>query len=321
MLHSRFPVVRFPITVSLSVALFACGGGAPPNSPTDAVQPAAVDEHPLDEPNSPVDDTEFANESPDDPEVSAEPIGVESERGNQQREGDDFERQNTGSAKTTHGVQKSNLKPTKTEAHVKFVVVDKQSNEPIDGVIVSLTGADGKKYHTQATDAVGFAEVLVPKGQKYEVMYLSLRGKDIAADLNVEDKERFTLKLTLRYKGWEPIGGQAQKRLVLEGVQFDTGKATIRPGSFERLDSVVEYMTYNKSARVEISGHTDNVGKQSDNKALSQKRAEACREYVISKGIDASRVTAVGYGDERPIASNNTAEGRQQNRRIEAQEL
>ena len=63
------------------------------------------------------------------------------------------------------------------------------------------------------------------------------------------------------------------------------------------------------------------MGNKKANKTLSNKRAKACREYIISKGVDASRIEAVGYGDERPIAPNDTEDGRQQNRRIEATEL
>ena len=108
---------------------------------------------------------------------------------------------------------------------------------------------------------------------------------------------------------------------MLTGVNFDTGKATIRPESFPQLDHVVDFMARRKSVRVEISGHTDNVGKAKANKMLSEKRAKACRAYIVSKGIEASRLDAVGHGDERPIAPNDTDEGRQKNRRMEAREL
>jgi outer membrane protein OmpA-like peptidoglycan-associated protein len=236
--------------------------------------------------------------------------------------GGDFKRLDTRTAKETHGASLSKLKPTKTEALLKFVVVDKGEGEPIPGVVVSLTGPDGNKYYTEATDAVGYAEVLVPAGKQYEVVYVSLKGKDIGAALNVENKERYTLKLTLRYQGYVGVvKGQPAARLVLQGVEFDTGKATIRPSSFARLDGIVEYLAHKQDARIEISGHTDNVGVPANNKTLSTKRAEACRDYLVGQGIDAARVQAVGYGDERPIASNDTAEGRQTNRRIEAEEL
>ena len=80
-------------------------------------------------------------------------------------------------------------------------------------------------------------------------------------------------------------------------------------------------MKHKPNSRIEISGHTDNVGKPETNKALSERRAQACREYLIKQGIDGSRIVAVGYGDSQPIASNDTPKGRQANRRIEATEL
>jgi outer membrane protein OmpA-like peptidoglycan-associated protein len=81
---------------------------------------------------------------------------------------------------------------------------------------------------------------------------------------------------------------------------------------------MVEYMMHKKTARLEISGHTDDAGKKAANKKLSQERADAVRDYLVSKGIEADRIKAVGYGDEKPIAPNDTSEGRQKNRRIEA---
>jgi outer membrane protein OmpA-like peptidoglycan-associated protein len=189
--------------------------------------------------------------------------------------------------------------------------------------VVSLTGADGKKFYAPETDSVGYAEALVPVGQKYEIVYLSLGHKDVAATTSVDEQPRQTIKLTLRYKGFvaAPSAKSEAPRFVLDGVNFDTGKATIRPDSFPRLDGVVEYMTHKGSVRIEISGHTDNVGNPKTNKTLSQKRAGACRDYLISKGVDGARVQAVGYGDERPAAPNDSEDGRQKNRRIEATEL
>ncbi len=89
------------------------------------------------------------------------------------------------------------------------------------------------------------------------------------------DEPSQSVKLTLRYKREvEP------KPLILDGVNFDTAKATIRPESFPRLDTVVDFMVHKKDARVEISGHTDNVGKAKANKTLSEQRAQACRDYI-----------------------------------------
>lgn len=207
------------------------------------------------------------------------------------------------------------LKATPTKAAVRFFVVDKNKG-PIKGVVISLTSPAGEKYYTGETADDGFAEVLVPIGQTYDLVYLSLGRRGVAAKVKVANKPNLNLKLTLRYQREEYPEG-----LVLEDVQFETGKARLIGTSAAHLDAVVEYMTHKKSVHIEISGHTDNVGNKKANKRLSQRRADAVRAYLISRGIDASRMRAVGYGDQKPIAPNDTAEGRQKNRRIEVTEL
>jgi outer membrane protein OmpA-like peptidoglycan-associated protein len=237
----------------------------------------------------------------------------------------EFEDNKSGKAGLTHGVHASKIKPTRTESALKFTLIDKDKG-PIAGIVISLTAPDGKKYYAEESDAEGYAEVLVPAGQTYDLVYLSLGRKEISAKVPVEDEPDQTIKLTLRYKRNDDPKSvtrtlNAAPRFVLAGVEFDTAKATIREESFGRLDTVVEYMLHKPSSRIEISGHTDNVGNPKANKTLSKKRAEACREYLAKKGVDARRMEAVGYGDEKPIASNSTDEGRQANRRIEANEL
>jgi outer membrane protein OmpA-like peptidoglycan-associated protein len=220
-----------------------------------------------------------------------------------------------GGAKAAHGSKASQIKATKTGAAMKFIVVDKDKG-PIKGVVVTLTTPEGTTYFTDETDAEGYAEVLVPVGKKYDVAYLALGHRDITTTVTVSDEPKQNIKLTLRYKAMPP-----PPPFVLKGVTFDTARATIRPESLSLLDIVVDFMTRKKSARIEISGHTDNKGNRKTNKMLSAKRAEACRDYLIAHGIDGGRITAIGHGDERPMAPNDTEEGRQKNRRIEAREI
>ena len=238
---------------------------------------------------------------------------------------DEFVVRTSERSKDERPTTESKIRATKSEAAVKFTVVDKDKG-PIRGIVIALTSPDGKKFYTEETNAEGYAEVLVPVGKKYDLLYLGLGRRDIAAKVAVADEPNQNLRLTLRYKRYEPPASASappspEPRFVLEGVTFDSGKATLREDSFERLEGVVEYMTHKKSAQIEISGHTDNAGNPKTNKLLSEKRAQACRDYLVSKGIDASRIRAVGYGDERPIATNDSEQGRQQNRRIEATEL
>jgi outer membrane protein OmpA-like peptidoglycan-associated protein len=220
-----------------------------------------------------------------------------------------------GVARNAHGASVSKLQPTLTEAVMKLFVIEKDKG-PVKGIVIVMTAPDGTKYFTEETDAEGYAEVLVPVGQKYEVTYLALGRKDLAASVTVTDEPKQRVKLTLRFKRLPP-----PPPFVLSGINFDTAKATIRPESFVRLDIVYEFLSHKKKARVEISGHTDNVGKAKANKVLSADRAQACRAYLISKGIAGDRITTAGYGDERPTAPNDNAENRQKNRRIEVVEL
>ncbi|MFL5347472.1 MAG: OmpA family protein [Hyalangium sp.] len=105
---------------------------------------------------------------------------------------------------------------------------------------------------------------------------------------------------------------------IKDTVYFNTAKATIQKRSFKLLDQVAKLLTeHPELAKVRIEGHTDNAGKPQANLALSQRRAEAVREYLIKKGVAAERLEAKGYGQEKPIAPNTTAKGRATNRRVE----
>lgn len=106
-----------------------------------------------------------------------------------------------------------------------------------------------------------------------------------------------------------------KKELILEGVHFETDKWDITPGSMETLDRVAASLKDWPDVRVELQGHTDSSGGAAHNLQLSEKRANAVRDYLISKGVAESQVTAKGYGETQPIADNTTKEGKAQNRR------
>lgn len=100
-------------------------------------------------------------------------------------------------------------------------------------------------------------------------------------------------------------------------INFDTGKSTIRPDSQPIVDQIVATMKGNSSLQLTVEGHTDNVGSAQSNQALSQSRAQAVVAAVTGTGIPASRLTAVGYGQSKPVADNSTDAGRAQNRRVD----
>jgi len=107
------------------------------------------------------------------------------------------------------------------------------------------------------------------------------------------------------------------KVLQLKGVTFEFNKSRLRPDSKTVLDNVVEIMKRYPDMQVELAGHTDNVGSDAYNQKLSEQRAEAVRQYLINAGIPSGNMTAVGYGEKEPIATNDTDEGRELNRRTE----
>jgi len=105
--------------------------------------------------------------------------------------------------------------------------------------------------------------------------------------------------------------------VTLPGLFFDTGKAVLKPGAKNTLSKIADQLRLNPDARIEIEGHTDSVGSDALNQALSEKRAAAVRDYLAARGLPSARVTISGQGESSPIASNDTAAGRQQNRRVE----
>jgi len=104
---------------------------------------------------------------------------------------------------------------------------------------------------------------------------------------------------------------------AMQGIQFETAKAKIKKSSYPILDKIVAELERDTTYKLEISGHTDAQGEHDKNVQLSQDRAQAVVDYLISKGINSERLTAVGYGPDRPIADNSTSEGRKTNRRVE----
>jgi OmpA-OmpF porin, OOP family len=100
-------------------------------------------------------------------------------------------------------------------------------------------------------------------------------------------------------------------------VYFDYDKAVIKRRSFPLLDEVAQALADNPDLHVDVEGHTDSRGPDDYNKALSQQRAEAVRDYLVAQGVDESRLNPVGYGEDKPIADNRTKAGRDQNRRVE----
>lgn len=107
------------------------------------------------------------------------------------------------------------------------------------------------------------------------------------------------------------------KGYIALDILFDTGKSTIKPESQDIVNEIFNLLKNNASLKVSIEGHTDNVGDAAGNKKLSEQRAKAVIDFLITKGINKERLSSIGWGQEKPVADNRTEDGRSKNRRVE----
>jgi outer membrane protein OmpA-like peptidoglycan-associated protein len=126
--------------------------------------------------------------------------------------------------------------------------------------------------------------------------------------------------MTANAEGWAQQVNSTG-RVSVYGINFDTGKAAIRPDSEPVLDEVAKMLQTNASWAMLVAGHTDNVGAKEMNLGLSRQRAEAVITWLASHGIEKTRLVPAGFGDTRPVAANTDEEGRQKNRRVDLVKL
>src|SRR6266542_3705085 len=114
-----------------------------------------------------------------------------------------------------------------------------------------------------------------------------------------------------------PPAPKVERTIILDDVLFDFDKSNVKPEAAAILDRLVAFMNENKDKKASLSGHTDSIGTEAYNQALSERRVNSVRDYVVKKGVDSSRVSGQGFGESKPIADNKTREGRAKNRRVE----
>jgi OOP family OmpA-OmpF porin len=165
---------------------------------------------------------------------------------------------------------------------------------------------------------------LVSKGElKVEGTVVSLRGEvanetlrqQIASDIATSLNPTYTVNNGLRVSAAEQ--NLLDETLAHRIIEFDSGQATIRPSGKDILDEMAAALQKVKGKKVDVIGHTDNVGLRDTNVALSLARAEAVRSYLAGKGINPDMIAVSGQGPDRPVAGNASSEGRARNRRIE----
>ena len=193
-------------------------------------------------------------------------------------------------------------------------IIDDKTEEPVNAVI-ELYDNETEALLAEFSSGAETGEYIIslPGGKNYAIAVQADDYLFHSENMNISESEvNREIINDIRLKRVEV--GQS---IVLNNIFFDTGAAELRPESYAELGILYKLMFDNPSLKIEISGHTDNVGSAGLNQRLSERRARAVVDFLIERGIGRERLTYKGYGFERPIASNETAEGRQMNRRTE----
>ncbi|RYZ22569.1 MAG: flagellar motor protein MotB [Chitinophagaceae bacterium] len=204
------------------------------------------------------------------------------------------------------------MRPLRT-LWLRGTVYDRNTKKPLPSSVSLLDLATGREMSRVQTDETGNYLVTLPVGKDYVFNvnrkgYLFYSDHYFLKDRNPDSTYQKDIPLV-------PI--EVNAAVVLRNVFFDVNKYTLKPESQVELDRVVQLLADNPTVRIQLEGHTDNQGVAADNQKLSDNRAKAVVNYLLTKGIKPERLLAKGFGATKPVAENTTEEGRAQNRRTE----
>ena len=207
---------------------------------------------------------------------------------------------------------REDVRPAKT-LWVKGKVFDKQTSAGLPSTVELIDLASKQIISRVQTDETGNYLITLPVGKDY-AFNVNRRGYLFYSD-NYSLKEKAPDSTYEKNIPLQPI--EVNAAIVLRNIFFDVNKYELKPESQIELDKVVQLLQDNPAVKIQIEGHTDNVGSATDNQKLSENRAKSVVSYLNSKGISLTRLIAKGFGATKPIADNSTEEGRAQNRRTE----
>jgi outer membrane protein OmpA-like peptidoglycan-associated protein len=207
--------------------------------------------------------------------------------------------------------------------YLKAKVVDSRSRRGIQVVAEISDVESGETMDIKRSDEKGSFLVCLPAGKDYAL--------HISKEKYLFHSENFSLKDPtsidepyLLYIELQPVpekiitpDSTAQEAIILKNVFFETGSANLKNSSTAELERLAGLLINNPDLKIQINGHTDNVGSETDNLQLSENRAKAVYDFLISKGIEIARLRYKGFGESQPIADNESESGRKMNRRTE----
>lgn len=206
----------------------------------------------------------------------------------------------------------SKIKPELVATSLKLIVLDETTKKPIKSTIMLVNVTNESKHINSLIALEGFAPEAQPLeiGNKFEILvtkegYFNQTLKVEA--IKVENIERVVLLSSI----------EVGKSIIVDDLLFKTGKKQLDTRSYRILDQLVDFLNQNPTIKIELQGHTDSDGSKYANQDLSEGRAKSAITYMENKGIAPARLVAKGFGEDKPIATNDSAEGKAKNRRVE----
>lgn len=207
------------------------------------------------------------------------------------------------------------MNETRVTYNIIGIVTEEGTGTPVYAQLRLTPTGKSAAVETVMTDSLtGRYTVALEKGGSYWVD-VEAKGYFFANDAVTFGSDR-----NLR-KDYQLKRMKAGVKITLENILFQTGSSKLKKSSFEPLDKFADLLIKNPEVRIEVSGHTDNVGSAASNKKLSKARAKSVRDYLIKKGVAEDRIDYEGYGMEQPVDTNKTKAGREKNRRVEVKVL
>lgn len=197
---------------------------------------------------------------------------------------------------------------------VKGKVIHKNTHELLGAVVIYEFLEDGKEAgRAQSISGIGDYQITLPAGKKYAILAESKGFYSVNENL---DLTQITESQTI-HKDIYLLPLEIGQNIRLNNIFFERGKYNIKPESIHELNRLVKLLKDNPEMKIEIAGHTNNLGPAEANRILSENRANEVKKYLVSQRIGSERIRIVGYGASRPIGDNSTEEGRTLNQRVE----
>lgn len=226
------------------------------------------------------------------------------------------------------------LKPTADSVLMKFFVSDWDNVPEVESKVTLENVLTSEKVEF-VSDIDGKYEILLPKNTTYKAeiyrfdttfVFDASEGKELKIpDMSyLTYSHQFMIKIMQETSSNSsasadqvPNDSKSYKRIFNLDILFPTAQWRLNPKDLKELNDLVDQLKENPSMKIELAAHTDNVGDDASNMRLSQQRANSVRDYLVEKGIADARMMSKGYGEKKPIATNETSEGRALNRRTE----